>query len=123
MDTTPLPDLPVYTFQPNIGGLFSMLLTLVLPLVVALITTRITSSKTKGILLLVVVVVKTTIEAIISNGNDYINFAWIPFLMNLILNFGLAVMFHFGLWKPTGTAGFVQKNIGVKAIDGEARPG
>lgn len=108
-----LPELPVYMFQPNIGGLFSMIITLLLPLAVAIITTRVTSSRVKGVLLLIVVVIKTTVEALISNGNDYINFAWIPFLMNMALNFGLAVMMHFGLWKPTGAAGFTQSNIGV----------
>lgn len=120
MDT--LPDLPVYSFQPNVGGLLSLILTLILPLLVAVITTRVTSSRTKGLLLLIVVVVKTIVEALIANNNDVINFAWIPFLMNLAVNFGLAVMMHFGIWKPTGAAATIQDNVGVKVIDGEARP-
>lgn len=117
---TPLPELPIYTFQPNVGGLLSLLLTLVLPLAVAVITTRVTSAKVKGFLLLSVVAVKTTVEAIVSNGNDYIPFAWIPFLMNLAINFTLAVMMHFGIWKPSGASTAIQENVGVKAVDGEA---
>lgn len=116
----PLPELPVYAFQPNMGGLLSMVLTLVLPLAVAVITTRVTSSRVKGILLIIVVAVKTLTEALIANNNDVINFAWIPFTMNLVLNFTLAVMMHFGVWKPTGAAGAIQDNVGVKSrtIDG-----
>lgn len=110
-----LPELPVYAFQPNFGGLLSMILTLVLPLAVAVITTRVTSSNVKATLLLIVVAVKTLVEALISNGSDYINFGWIPFLMNLILNLALAVVMHFGVWKPTGAAAKVQENVGLKA--------
>lgn len=112
-----LPDLPTYAFAPNAGGLFSLLLTVILPLVVAVITTRVTSSGTKGVLLLGVVMVKTTVEALISNGNDYINFGWVPFLMNLAINFGIAVLMHFGIWKPT-IAGWIQENVG-RTIEGE----
>lgn len=109
-----LPELPVYAFQPNWGGLLSMVLTLVLPLAVAVITTRVTSSRVKGVLLLLVVAVKTLTEALIANNNDVINFAWVPFLMNLVLNFTLAVMAHMGFWKPTGAAASIQDNVGVK---------
>jgi len=118
MNTPTLPDLPIYAFQPNAGGLFSLLLTIVLPLAVAVITTRVTSSSVKSILLLVVVAIKTTIEALVANGNDYIHFAWAPFLMNLIINFLLAVMMHFGLWKPTGASTAIQDNVGVKTPEG-----
>lgn len=114
-----LPELPIYAFQPNLGGLLSMILTLVLPLAVAVITTRVTSSRVKGILLLVIVAIKTLVEALISNGNDYINFGWTPFLMNLFLNFTLAVVMHVGLWKPTGAAAKIQEDVGLKARDWE----
>lgn len=112
-----LPVLPVYAFQPNMGGLLSIMLTLVLPLAVAVITTRVTASTVKGVLLLMIASLKTLIEALIANGNDTIHFNWIPVLMNLILNFGLAVIMHFGLWKPTGAATAIQDNVGVKPID------
>lgn len=118
MEETPLPELPIYAFQPNWGGLLSLILTVILPLAVAVITTRITSSRTKGMLLLLVVAVKTTVEALIANGNDVINFAWIPFLMNMAINFGVAAIFHFGLWKPTGASRTIQENVGVTAPAG-----
>jgi hypothetical protein len=114
-----LPDLPVYAFQPNFGGLLSMILTLVLPLAVAVITTRVTSANIKAILLLIIVTIKTLVEALISNGNDYIHFGWVSFLMNLILNFVIAVTVHLGLWKPTGAAAKVQEDVGLKARDWE----
>jgi ethanolamine transporter EutH len=114
-----LPELPVYAFQPNLGGLLSMILTLILPLAVAVITTRVTSSNVKGILLLIIVAIKTLVEALISNGADYIHFAWVAFLMNLVINFAFAVMMHFGLWKPTGAAAKVQEDVGLKARDWE----
>ena len=112
-----LPDLPVYAFQPNFGGLLSMILTVVLPLAVAVITTRMTSAKVKTILLLVVVAIKTLVEALISNGADYINFGWIPFLMNLILNLAIAAVIHLGVWKPTGLASKIQEDVGLKVRD------
>lgn len=115
MDT--LPELPVYAFQPNFGGLLSMLLTLVLPLLVAVITTRVTSSRVKTILLLIIVAIKTLVEALISNGADYINFGWVPFLMNLIINLSFAVIMHFGVWKPTGASAKVQADVGLKSRD------
>lgn len=119
MDT--LPELPVYVFTANAGGLFSLILTLILPLAVAVITTRVTSARVKGTLLLAVVAVKTTVEALIANGNDYINFGWVPFLMNLAINFGVAALMHFGVWKPMGTSAYLQQNVGVRTIDGTAR--
>lgn len=115
MDT--LPELPMYAFQPNIGGLFSFILTVLLPLTVAIITTRVTSSTVKTFLLLIVVVIKTTVEAIISNGNDYIHFGWPSFLINIGMNFALATIIHLGLWKPTGLSGKIQDDVGVKARD------
>lgn len=115
-----LPELPVYSFQPNWGGLFSLILTVALPLLVAVITTRVTSAKVKTILLIIVVAIKTTVEALVSNGNDVVNFAWIPFLMNIVFNLVLAIVIHLGVWKPTGAAAHIQENVGVKTIDGEA---
>jgi hypothetical protein len=99
-----LADLPVYAFAPNWGGLLSLILTLVLPILVALVSTRLTSSGTKAVLLLALATIQTFVEALISAANDYAHFAWVPVIMNAVLNFGVAVIAHFGLWKPTGTA-------------------
>src|SRR6185503_11562432 len=104
---------PVYAFQPNVGGLLSMLLTLILPLLVGVVTTRVTSPTLKTILLLIATAIKTTAEAIVANNNDYIHFAWIPFLMNLVLNLILAIGMYFGVWKPTKIADRVQDRVGV----------
>jgi len=119
MDT--LPELPVYAFTANAAGMFSLIITVLLPLAVAVITTRVTSARAKGTLLLVVVAVKTTVEALIANGSDYINFGWVPFLMNLAINFSIASLMHFGVWKPMGASVYLQENVGVRTIDGTAR--
>jgi hypothetical protein len=119
-----LPDLPVYAFTPNAAGIFSLIITILLPLAVAIITTRVTASGVKFVLLLMVVAIKTTVEALIANGSDYIHFAWVPFLMNLLINLGIAGMAHFIAWKPTGLAANLQDNVGVKTpvIDRESYP-
>lgn len=108
-----LPELPVYAFAPNAGGLFSLILTLIIPLLVALVTTRVTSSKVKALLMIGLSSVKTLVEALVSNGNDYIHFGWVPFLMNLFINMAMAAIFYLFAWKPLGTAGWVQENVGV----------
>jgi hypothetical protein len=108
-----LPELPVYSFTPTGVGILSLILTVLLPLVVAVITTRVTHGGVKFMLLLLVVAIKTTVEAVIANNSDYINFDWIPFLMNITINLAIAIAAHFGIWKPTGAAGFTQSNIGV----------
>jgi hypothetical protein len=108
-----LPELPTYVFSPNVGGLLSLVLTMLLPLLVAIVTTRITSANVKAILLLALVVVKTFIEALISAEQQHIDFDAVPFLMNLVLNFIIAVVMHFGLWKPTGVSTTIQENVGV----------
>jgi hypothetical protein len=113
-----LPDLPVYSFTPTAAGMLSLIITILLPLVVAVITTRVTSGAAKFMWLLLVVSIKTTIEALIANGSDYIHFAWIPFLMNLAINIGIAIAAHFGVWKPK-VAPWVQDNVGLVARDPE----
>lgn len=42
----------IYAFTPNLAGLLSLILMLVIPLGVGLVSTRITSSSTKAIMLL-----------------------------------------------------------------------
>lgn len=108
-----IPELPVYAFAPNAGGLFSLLLTIVIPLAVAVVTTRITRSHVKAYLMLGISGVKTLVEALVSNANDYIHFGWVPFLMNLVINIGVAGLMYNHVWKPTGVAAEIQENVGV----------
>lgn len=108
-----LPDLPVYSFTPDLGGLLSLTLTIVLPLLVGVVTTRVTSANIKAVILLALATVKTLVEAIIAANVAGIPFEFVPVLMNLVLNFVVAVVVYFGLWKPTGTAQVVQENVGI----------
>lgn len=106
-------DLPVFVFEPNGGGLLSLILTLLLPLAVAVVTTRVTSSAVKAMILLLLASVKTIVESAVAASNDSVPWAWAPVLMNVVINFGVAVAIYFGLWKPTGVATKTQENVGI----------
>lgn len=99
-----LPELPTYQFEPSLAGLLSLLLTIALPIVVGLVTTRLTHPGLKATLLLLLSTVKAFIEAWIAAANSDVPFNLLAVLMALSLNFGIAVVIHFGLWKPTGVA-------------------
>jgi hypothetical protein len=108
-----LPELPTYALTPDLGGMLSLLITIVLPLLVGVVTTRVTSANIKAVLLLALVAIKTFIEALIAADQAGIALAFVPFLMNLVLNFIIAVAIHFGLWKPSGLSTTIQEKVGV----------
>lgn len=99
-----IPDLPVYAFAPNWGGLASLFLTFLLPIAVGIVTRPSTSAKAKALVLLLFAVAKTFVEAFVSAQAAGVEFQPIPVLMNILINFGIAVAGYFGLWKPTGVA-------------------
>jgi len=98
-------ELPViYAFTPNLAGLLSLVLMMAIPLGVGLVSTRITSAKTKALLLLLFMGLKVFIEAFIAALAAGVEFLPIPIIMNLVVNMVFAAGIHFGLWKPTGVA-------------------
>lgn len=105
-------NVPVFTLQPNLGGLLSLLVTVFLPILVGLVTTRVTSAGRKALLLLFLASVTSFIETWISSQQAGLPFAWAPIVFNAVVNFGVAVAVHYGLWKPTGAATAAQ-NTGV----------
>lgn len=107
-------DVPIYAFQPNLGGLLSLLLTIALPLIAGLLSKRSWSSNAKFLMLLAVATVKTFLEGWISALNDSVPFAFIPVVMNLVINFVVAVAIHFGAWKPSGASDTVLDTGPVK---------
>lgn len=108
-----VPTLPVYGFTPNLGGLLSLAITIVLPILVGLATRRSTSAGAKAVLLLALAAVKTVLEAWLQAENTAATFEWVAVAYTTAINFGIAVALHFGLFKPTGVADAAQ-NTAVK---------
>lgn len=91
-----LPTLPTYLFEPNLAGVLSLVLTIILPLVVGLLTRPSTPAHVKGIALLAVAAVKSVIEAFLAGGADFN----LPLAIYTVgINFGIAVVVYFGLLR------------------------
>jgi hypothetical protein len=103
-----LPELPVYGFTPDLGGLLGLILTVVLPIIVGLVTTRSTSPAAKALLLLTLAAAKTVTEAWLMAVNKGVDFALVPVLLSVAVNFGIATAMHFGLYRPAGVSAAAQ---------------
>lgn len=106
-----VPTLPVYGFEPNLGGLLSLAITVALPILVGLVTRRSTSAAVKAVLLFALAAVKTVLEAWLQAANTSADFVWIPVVYSALVTFAIAVAVHFGLYKPTGVAGAAQDSL------------
>lgn len=115
-----VPALPVYGFAPNLGGLLSLAITIVLPILVGLVTRQSTSAGAKAVLLLALAAVNSALSAWLQAENTAAVFEWIPVVYSTALNFGIAVALHFGLFKPTGAAQAAQRSLvkDDRVIDG-----
>ena len=110
MTDADIPSLPVYGFDPNsLSGLISLAITVLLPLVVGLVTTRTTSPGLKAVLLLAAAAIKSLLEAWLQAANSAVDFAFVPVAISIAVNFAIAVVVHFGLWKPVGAAAAAQR--------------
>ena len=105
-----LPTLPTYLFEPNLRGLLSFFLAVLLPVVVGFVTRPSTPAKYKGLALLGLAAVKSVVEAFLA-GDPGFNLATTVY--TVVLNFGIAVLIHYGLYRHTRTAVVVQHS-GVK---------
>lgn len=110
-----LPELPIYSFTPDLGGLLTFVINLLLPLLVGVVTTRVTSSNVKAVLLLALSAVAMLVTSALRAVASDVPWEWIPLVMNVGIAFGFAVLAHFGLWKPSGASRAIQSNVGVKA--------
>ncbi|MER7331649.1 MULTISPECIES: hypothetical protein [unclassified Micromonospora] len=116
-----VPALPVYGFAPNLGGLLSLAITVLLPILVGLVTRRSTSASAKAVLLLLLSAVNAVLSAWLQAENTAAVFEWIPVVYSTAINFGIAVAVHFGLFKPTGAASAAQGSlVKDKVLDGSA---
>ena len=101
MEYTDLPEIPIYGFAPDAGGLLGLLLTVILPLIAGLLMKQSWGTGTKGAILLILAAVKVTIEAALMANNKGVDFEFIPVVYTVAINFAIAVAAHFGLWKNT----------------------
>lgn len=102
MDSVILPELPTYLFAPNLAGVLSLVLTFLLPLIAALFMRTSWSTARKGLVLLAVAALKAFLEAWLVAVEAGVGFNFAEVGYATLVNFGLAVVFYFGLLKNTG---------------------
>ncbi|MGW3821781.1 hypothetical protein ACWEAF_05600 [Streptomyces sp. NPDC005071] len=85
-----------------------LLISVVLPVLVGLVTTRVTHPGTKSVLLLALTAANGFLVEFANPGDGYsVGTAAVLTLVS----FGVAVLSHFGLWKPTGVSGKAQDSL------------
>lgn len=103
-----LPTLPSYLFEPNLKGVLSLFLAIVLPVLVALVTKKVTRGDLKGVILLGFAAVKSVVEAVLVGGSD---FNLTTTIYTTLINFGIAVLFYFGLLKHSDVLAKAQDSL------------
>lgn len=83
-------------------------ISLVLPVLVGLVTTRVTHAGTKAVLLLGLSALNgLLVEVSQADPGFDVGAA----AVNALVSFGIGVLTHFGLWKPTGLSGRAQDTL------------
>lgn len=83
----------------------SVLIGTLLPILVGLVTSRVTSSRTKALLL-------AGLSALTGFLTEYVNsdnFVWQQAFLTAVVTFVTAVAAHYGLWRPTGASAAAQR--------------
>ncbi|MEV2239542.1 hypothetical protein [Micromonospora sp. NPDC049891] len=101
MDSVILPELPTWLFAPNLPGVLSLALTVLLPLVAALFMRQSWSAGPKGLVLLALAAVKAFLEAWLAAVNAGAAFNAVEVGYAIVVNFGIAVAAYFGLLRDT----------------------
>jgi hypothetical protein len=101
MDSTVLPELPTYLFAPNLAGVLSLALTVLLPLAAALFMRQSWSAGPKGLVLLALAAAKAFLEAWLAATDAGVAFNAFDAGYAVVVNFGIAVGAYFGLLKNT----------------------
>lgn len=101
MDSVTLPDLPTYLFTPTLGSVLSWLLAFALPIAAAFLMKQSWSTAVKGFVLLVLSAVKAYLEAWVAADSAGLAFNHVTTLYAVALNFGIAVVSYFGIWRGT----------------------
>jgi hypothetical protein len=121
MDSVILPELPTYLFAPNLAGILSLALTVLLPLAAALFMRQSWSAGPKGLVLLALAAVKAFLEAWLAAVDTGISINLVELGYAVVVNFGIAVGAYFGLLRGTGAqrAAISGGLVRDKTIDGE----
>jgi hypothetical protein len=101
MEYPELPELPLYGFAPDLGGLIGLIITFLLPLAVAFMTKQSWGVGTKGTVLLLLAAIKSIFEAWLMANNTGVDFDFVPTVYTTVINFMIAVAIHYGLYKGT----------------------
>jgi len=101
MDSIVFPELPTYVGAPNLAGLLSLLVTVVLPIIAALFMRSSWSAFRKGLVLLVLAAVKAYAEAWLGAANHDEAFNFVGAAYSTLVQFVLAVVAYVGLLKQT----------------------
>ncbi len=101
MDSIVFPALPTYLFAPTLAGVLSLALTVILPLLAAVLMRSNWSAFKKGLVLLALAALKAFLEAWIGAVESAEAFDAFRVTYSLLINFGLAVVAYFGIWRHT----------------------
>lgn len=101
MDSIVFPELPTYVGAPNLAGLLSLLVTVVLPIIAALFMRSSWSAFRKGLVLLVLAAVKAYAEAWLGAVGHNEAFDFVGAAYSTVVQFVLAVSAYVGLLKGT----------------------
>ncbi|MEU5945150.1 hypothetical protein ABZ793_06255 [Micromonospora sp. NPDC047465] len=101
MESIVLPELPTYLFAPNLAGVLSLALTVLLPLAAALFMRQSWSAGPKGLVLLALAALKAFLEAWLAATDGGVAFNAVEVGYAVVVNFGIAVGAYVGLLKNT----------------------
>jgi hypothetical protein len=119
MDSIVFPALPTYLFEPSLAGVLSLALTVLLPLLAAVLMRSNWSSFKKGLVLFLLAAIKAYLEAWIGHVESGEHFDFLRTAYTVIVNFGLAIVFYFGLLRNTDIQqAAINSGVKPKTIDG-----
>ena len=99
MDSIVFPTLPTYVGAPNLAGLLSLAVTVLLPILAALFMRSTWSAFRKGLVLLVLAALKAFLEAWLGAVVDHESFNFVTTIYSTLVQFVLAVVAYVGLLK------------------------
>jgi hypothetical protein len=101
VDSIIFPELPTYVGTPNLAGLLSLAVTVLLPIIAALFMKSGWSAFRKGLVLFALAAVKAFLEAWLGAVNHDEAFNFVAAAYSTVVQFVLAVTAYVGLLKNT----------------------
>ena len=98
-------------YTPDTAGILALVVQVFLPLIIGLVTKSSTPAGVKAVLLLALTAVTQFFTAWYQGSGSGEVFAWRLVAWNGAIGFGLSVITHFGLWRPTGATGVAQRSL------------